>query len=173
MPIVFKALRPAAPPSAPAYDAAVNAARDPAFYRGGAVPDTMDGRFAMLATVVALVELRLETDGDEGRAPSVALTEAFITDMDVQMREQGFDATLSKQVRSLVGSLASRVDRWRTLLATSGDWDEAVRASVYRNDPVADAALAATTGKLRQLVASLAAAPLDRVVAGAWAGVGA
>ena len=48
-----------------------------------------------------------------------------------------------------------------------------MRASVYRNNPVADAALAATTEKLRQLVASLAAGPLDRVVAGSWAGVGA
>ena len=42
------------------------------------MPDTIDGRFAMLATVVALVIVRLEISRGFGDAASVALTERFI-----------------------------------------------------------------------------------------------
>ncbi len=166
---LFKALRPAVPLSAPAYDAAVNTARAKDWYLAGAVPDTMDGRFALLSTVVALVTLRLEVEGDAGRAPSVALTEAFIADMDAQMREQGFDATLSKKVRSLVGSLASRIDRWRRLLAGDGNMDEVVRRSVYRDEPAEAEAVATTVRGLQNLRERLAALSLAEVVAGNWA----
>ena len=56
-----------------------------------------------------------------------------------------------------------------------GDLDTVIHdgQAIDLGEAVADPALAATTEKLRQLVASLAAVPLDRVVAGAWAGVGA
>ncbi|MDP9086214.1 MAG: ubiquinol-cytochrome C chaperone family protein [Pseudomonadota bacterium] len=139
------------------------------WYLAGEVPDTMDGRFALLATVVALVTLRLEAAGGDGVAASVGLTEAFIDDMDAQMRQQGFDATLSKQVRSLVGSLASRVDRWRRLIASSGDWQAAVRTSVYRDVPVNDDAVDYMTGKLRSLWDRLGATSLDDMLAGRFA----
>ncbi len=80
----------------------------------GGVADTLDGRFAVLASLAALAILRLE-DGDEDAVRhSVALTESFIADMDAQMREIGFgDPSIGKQVRFMVGALASRVDRWR------------------------------------------------------------
>ena len=168
MPSLFTRLRSAPPVSSAAYDAAVNAARSPHWYREGEVPDTMDGRFSVLATVLALGTLRIEAEGDRYRAAAVALTEAFIADMDAQMREQGFDATLGKQVRHLVGSLASRVDRWRRALAGEGDWSETVRRSLYRDDPVNDQALAHAAGECRALVDRLAALDIAAVVAGRW-----
>jgi cytochrome b pre-mRNA-processing protein 3 len=166
---LFKALRSAPSLSAPAYDAAVNTARARQWYIAGAVPDTMDGRFALLATVVALVSLRLEAEGDAGRSPSVALTEAFIDDMDAQMRQEGFDATLGKKVRHLVGSLASRVDRWRRLFGGGGSWNEVVRRTVYRDEPAEDAAVASTVIGLKDLRDRLAGLSLTEVVAGKWA----
>ncbi len=166
---LFKALRSAPSLSAPAYDAAVNTARARQWYIAGAVPDTMDGRFALLATVVALVSLRLEAEGDAGRSPSVALTEAFIDDMDAQMRQEGFDATLGKKVRHLVGSLASRVDRWRRLFGGGGSWNEVVRRTVYRDEPTEDAAVAWTVIGLKDLRDRLAGLSLTEVVAGKWA----
>jgi cytochrome b pre-mRNA-processing protein 3 len=168
---LFARLRPAAPVSSAAYDAAVNVARAKHWYLAGEVPDTMDGRFALLATVVALVTLRLEAAGEDGVAASVGLTEAFIADMDAQMRQQGFDATLSKQVRSLVGSLASRVDQWRRLIAGEGegDWQAVVRRNVYREAPISDGVVDYTTGKLQALCQSLGAASLDDVLAGRFA----
>ena len=74
---------------APLYKAVVAEARRPDWYRQGRVPDTLDGRFDMVAAVLSLVLLRLEEEGDAGRAPSAHLTELFVEDMDGQLRERG------------------------------------------------------------------------------------
>src|SRR6185295_16287598 len=54
----------------PLYAAIVAAGRDPAWYREGQVPDTIDGRFDMVAAILALVLLRLEREGDRNRKDS-------------------------------------------------------------------------------------------------------
>ena len=129
-------LRPKAPDAGALYDAVVAEARRPAWYQEGAVDDSLDGRFAVLSSLAALAILRLE-DGDEDAVRhSVALTESFIADMDAQMREVGFgDPSSGKQVRFMVGSLASRVDWWRRARAGELDWHDAVRLSIYRDEP--------------------------------------
>ena len=116
------------------YSAVVAEARRPAWYREGAVADSLDGRFAVLSTLVALTILRLE-EGDEAAVRhSAALTESFIADMDAQMREEGFgDPSIGKQVRSMVGALASRVDRWREVRTSADGWDKAALFSIYRD----------------------------------------
>lgn len=129
-------LRPKRADAGALYGAVVAEARRPAWYREGAVADTMDGRFAVLSSLTALTILRLE-DGDEDAVRhSVALTESFIADMDAQMREEGFgDPSIGKQVRSMVGALATRVDWWRRAREGALDWNDAVRFSVYRDEP--------------------------------------
>ena len=129
-------LRPTAPEAGALYDAVIAEARRPAWYREGGVADSMDGRFAVLSTLTALAILRLEECSEESVRHSVALTESFIADMDAQMREEGFgDPSLGKQVRLMVGALATRVDWWRRARAGELDWSEAVRLSIYRDDP--------------------------------------
>jgi cytochrome b pre-mRNA-processing protein 3 len=129
-------LRPKAPDAGALYDAVVSEARRPAWYREGAVGDSLDGRFAVLSSLAALAILRLE-DGDEDAVRhSVALTESFIADMDAQMRQAGFgDPSIGKQVRFMVGALATRVDWWRRARSGELDWNDAVRLSIYRDDP--------------------------------------
>ena len=56
------------------FDTVTAKAREPHWYVEGTVPDTIDGRFAVLATVTALVLVRLEAGGDTGNAVSVALS---------------------------------------------------------------------------------------------------
>jgi cytochrome b pre-mRNA-processing protein 3 len=145
-------LRPKGADAGALYNAVVVEARRPAWYREGAVADTMDGRFAVLSSLTALAILRLE-DGDEDAVRhSVALTESFITDMDAQMREEGFgDPSIGKQVRSMVGALATRVDWWRRAREAELDWNDAVRLSVYRDDlPEAETAVTYSTEALRR-----------------------
>jgi cytochrome b pre-mRNA-processing protein 3 len=102
-------------------------ARAPHWYRDGGVADTVDGRFAILATITALVSVRLERAGDA----SVALTERFIQVMEAEHREMGVgDPKLGRTVRKLVGALARRIELWRLSVA-DGDWNGAVQASVY------------------------------------------
>ena len=134
------------------YNAVVAEARRPAWYREGAVADSMDGRFAVLSSLTALTILRLEDGGEEAVRHSVALTESFIADMDAQMREEGFgDPSVGKQVRSMVGALAARVDRWRIAKADPAQWDDAVRFSIYRNQsPDSEAATTFSSEALRR-----------------------
>jgi len=54
----------------PLYATIVERGRDPAWYAQGGVPDTLDGRFDMVATMLSLVLIRLEREGDPGRLPS-------------------------------------------------------------------------------------------------------
>ena len=110
-------------------------ARRPDWYREGAVPDTIDGRFAMLSTIVALILVRLEREGERGNALGVALTERFIEAMESEHRELGLgDPTLGKTVRKLVGSLARRTDLWRGAVAGATGWPQAARESLPATD---------------------------------------
>jgi len=152
---LFPRLTPDASRGAALFEAATAEARQPHWYVAGQVPDTLDGRFRMLATVVAVIAVRLESAGDEGDAASVALTERFIEAMEAEHREIGLgDPTLGKKVRKLVGSLARRVELWRSATASESGWEQAVRASVYPDEPDA-AALAHAAAALRELWARL------------------
>src|SRR5438270_7622917 len=89
-------------------------ARSPPWYLDCGVAYTIDGRFALLATIMALVLVRLESEGEPGDALSVTLTERFIEVMEAEHRELGLgDPALGRTVRKLVGALASRVALWR------------------------------------------------------------
>lgn len=151
----------------PLYTALIARARQPAWYVEGAVADTLDGRFAVLATLVALAILRLEDGSDTALRGSVALTESFITDMDAQMREEGFgDPSVGKQVRSMVGALASRVDRWRHARGGEIEWADAVRFSIYRDSPPAAAAADHVGAALRAFNDRLCAASDEDLLEG-------
>lgn len=132
------------------YAAIVSAARAADWYRIAQVPDTIDGRFAVLSSLLALADIRLGRGDEAARAVAPLLAEQFIADMDVQMREAGFgDPGLGKQVRMMVGSLASRVERWQRAIDGGGAWNEAVVPSLYRDDPPDDAAIEAGSDLLR------------------------
>jgi len=132
-------LRPKGPDAGALYGAVIAEARKPSWYREGKVPDSLDGRFAVLSTLTALTILRLEDGGEDSVRHSVALTESFIADMDAQMRQEGFgDPSIGKQVRSMVGALAVRVDLWRGVRDSDSGWDEATRFSIYKGEPPAD-----------------------------------
>lgn len=116
------------------FDLAVGEARQPHWYREADVADTIDGRFAMLATVTALLIVRLERGGEAGAAASAALTERFIEAMDAEHRQLGMnDPGLGRKVRKLLASLGRRVGSWRAATAGGRDWSETTRSSVYRD----------------------------------------
>jgi cytochrome b pre-mRNA-processing protein 3 len=120
----------------PLYRAIVAAGRDPHWYALGQVPDTVDGRFDMIASILALVLIRLENEGDKARTESVLLTESFIDDMDSSLRQIGIgDFVVGKHVGRLMGALGGRLDAYRSALAGDGDLTDAVRRNVFREAP--------------------------------------
>ncbi|WP_394648760.1 ubiquinol-cytochrome C chaperone family protein [uncultured Sphingomonas sp.] len=124
----------------PLYDAVVARARLPHWYLDGAVPDTLDGRFDMVAAVLAMVLLRLEDD-PQGAAPVAQLTEQFVDDMDAQVRQIGFgDMVVGKHVGRMMGMLGGRLGAYRDGLA-GGDLDGALVRNLYRGVAPDDAAL--------------------------------
>lgn len=157
---LFRGLTATPVASAALFETLTGEARRPSWYVEGEVPDTLDGRFAVLATVVALALARLERDGDASNAASVALTERFIEVMESEHRELGLgDPTLGKTVRKLVGMLARKTELWRGALAGEIEWLEAARQSLYKK-AVAPAALCHSGEALERLSARLAATPL-------------
>ena len=112
-------------------------ARLPHWYVAGGVPDTLDGRFAVLATVTALVMVRLEGSEDGADTASVSLTERFVEIMEAEHRELGLgDPGLGKKVRKLVSALARRVDLWRSAVAAD-DFSGAAAASLGTDEGTA------------------------------------
>ena len=126
------------------YAAVVAEARRPAWYRVAGFPDTIDGRFAVLTNLLAIADVRLERGGDDARALGPRLAEAFIADMDAQMREAGFgDPSLGKKVRRMVGVLAGRVEDWRHAVEAPESWDSVARSNLYGDAPPAETAVKA------------------------------
>jgi cytochrome b pre-mRNA-processing protein 3 len=147
---------------APLYAAIVAAGRDPGWYREGQVPDTIDGRFDMVAAVTALVLLRLEALGEAGRAPAVLLTELFIEDMDASLRQIGIgDYVVGKHVGRMMSALGGRLAAFR-----DADFAGATRRNVFHDSPPSEEALALVAGRLERLAGALGGTSLAALAEG-------
>jgi cytochrome b pre-mRNA-processing protein 3 len=150
----------------PLYDAVVAEGRRPAWYRDGGVPDTLEGRFDIIAAVLAMVLIRLEMEGERGRQVSVLLTEVFIDDMDGSLRELGVgDMVVGKRVGKLMGALGGRLGVFREGLE-GGGIEAAVRRNVFRDSPPSGEAVEFVTARLTGFSEALAAVPLEQVLRG-------
>src|SRR5258705_2814100 len=69
------------------YVALVAQAREPAFYREGQVPDSLDGRFELVTLHAFLVLRRLRAEGSAGTRLAQLLFDRMFVDMDESLRE--------------------------------------------------------------------------------------
>ena len=130
---LFPRLTPRPPRGSALFEALVGEARQPHWYLVGKIPDTLEGRFAVLATIVALTTVRLEHGGEAARESAVALAERFVEAMDAEHRQMGIgDPALGKIVRKLVASLGRRVERWREAVRDGERWAETVTDSLFQ-----------------------------------------
>ena len=152
---------------APLYRAVVARGRDPSWYREGGVPDTLDGRFDMVAAVLALVLIRIEVEGEAGRDPSVLLTELFIDDMDGTLRQIGIgDYVVGKHVARMMSALGGRLDAFRQA-RTAGAFAGAVRRNIFHESPPSEDAVDWVAGRLEAFADALDAASLEALLGGA------
>jgi cytochrome b pre-mRNA-processing protein 3 len=119
------------------YMAVLAAARRPPLYLTYGVPDTVQGRFEMVALHIFPVLHRLtENPGDD---PELArlITERFVDDMDGALREMGVgDTAVPKRMRTLYESFAGRIAAYRRAL-DQGDLAEAIQRNVFPDKPEA------------------------------------
>lgn len=156
---------PPAPPFDALWQRIVAIARTPRWYTAGAVPDTVDGRFDMVALVLSTVLVRLERE--DATREQVILTERFVDDMDGNLRQIGIgDMVVGKHVGRMMGALGGRLGAYRAALDAGGDMEEALLRNLYRGAHPGEAALGWTAAEVRRLAAAVDAAPLDRLLAG-------
>lgn len=149
----------------PLYNAVVARARAQHWYLDGAVPDTVDGRFDMIATLLAIVMLRLEAE-PAGGDPAARLAERFVDDMDGQLREIGIgDIIVGKHIGKMMSMLGGRLGAYRDGLA-AGDVAPALIRNLYRGVTPDDAALAHVRGSVMTFHAALATTPMTKLIAG-------
>jgi cytochrome b pre-mRNA-processing protein 3 len=119
------------------YNALVEAARAPLFYERFQVPDTLDGRFDMLALMLSAAVVRLEADGEGTRPLRTRLREVFVDDMDETMRQIGVgDLGVGKHVKKMMVAFEGRflVYREALLAADNALLAKLIERNVYRRD---------------------------------------
>lgn len=114
------------------YGTIVAQARRPAFYLGYGVPDTVDGRLAMIVLHLALVLRHLAEASDEARDFGQALFDTFCRDMDHNLREMGVgDLAVPRRMRRIGEEFYGQSAAYGQALA-AGD-REALQAALGRN----------------------------------------
>ena len=142
----------------------VRTSREPEWYAHCGVADSVDGRFDMIAVVLAQVLLRMEQS--PALAPqSALLTEWFVADMDRQLRETGVgDLMVGKHIGKLMSALGGRIGALREAMGQS---DAALASVLARNVAlVADAPRFALAVRVRALANDLAALDDAALLAG-------
>src|SRR5215469_4474671 len=163
--MIFRLFRhdPRARTIAALYGAIVAQARRPMFYRALGVPDTVEGRFEMVALHLALLCRRFGREGESGRSLSQGVFDMFCRDMDDNLREMGVsDLRVPKTMRKLGEAFYGRLAAYDRGLADDGD--EALAAALARNVLGGAAPSAARlAGYVREAARSLDAVPIAQL----------
>jgi cytochrome b pre-mRNA-processing protein 3 len=150
------------------YAAAVAAARDPWFYQALGVPDTLDGRFDLVALHAFLLIQRLRDAADPGPTLAQAVFDAMFSDMDHNLREIGVsDLSVGKRMRAMWEAFHGRANVYAATIRTADR--EALEAALARNvwrGAAPDDAAALLAGIVLAQTAHLAEQPLAALASG-------
>jgi cytochrome b pre-mRNA-processing protein 3 len=152
-----------------AYARIVERARDPAFYADWGVPDTLDGRFELLALHAFLVLNRLKRE-PAASAFAQELFDTMFADLDNALREMGAgDLGVGARVKAMARGFYGRVVAYERGLAEDGALQAALRRNLFGTARPGEEPLAAAALYARRQIAALAAQPLAELLAGAVA----
>lgn len=150
----------------PLYAAIIGEGRRSFWYEAGEVPDTIDGRFDMIAAILSLVLIRLESEESTAQE-TTWLTELFISDMDGQLRQIGIgDMVVGKHVGRMMGALGGRMAAYREGLGGRADFGQALTRNLYRGEAPGQQALERVADALRNFEGNLARTETANILAG-------
>ncbi len=149
------------------YTAAVEQARSAPLYASLGAPDTVEGRFEMVALHVYLIMRRLKGD-DAARQVSQHLFDAMFQNMDDSLRELGVgDLQVGKKIRKLAENFYGRIGAYEDALRPDEPQDALARAlgrNIFENETAPKAA--AFAEYVRKAEQSLAQQPAARIASG-------
>lgn len=147
------------------YEAVVAQARQPAFYLHCGLPDSLDGRFEMIALHSFLVLRRLRALGPEAEAIAQSFVDTLVLDLDRSLREMGVgDLGVGKRVQRMAAGFHGRITAYdQGLAAGSGELEAALRRNVFGTTSPEPGQVSAMAAYLRREVA---AAPDPGLLAG-------
>ncbi len=150
-----------------AYARIVERARDPAFYLRWGVPDTLDGRFEVLALHAFLMLNRLKRDHEETAAFAQALFDTMFADLDRGLREMGAsDIGVGRHVKAMAAGFYGRIAAYEQGLGDATALVGALRRNLYGTTTPSETQLAAMADYTRRQAAALAAIPVAVLLAG-------
>ncbi len=150
------------------YITVVEQARRPGFYRHCGVPDTVDGRFDMIAMHAFLLLRRLKRDHRQTADLAQALFDLMFADMDQNLRQMGVgDLGVSKRIKFMAKAFYGRLAAYEAgLAADDAALADALRRNLFRKTDPRNGDVAAIVRYLRREAAALDALGLEPVMAG-------
>jgi cytochrome b pre-mRNA-processing protein 3 len=114
-----------------AYRRVVEQARQPRFFSEIGIPDSLDGRFELIALHAFLYLRRLRREQPESAALGQRFLETMFADFDRSLREMGTgDLSVGREIKRMAQGLYGRIDAYERGLASDG---EALKAALARN----------------------------------------
>lgn len=114
------------------YDSIVKQARQKEFYSSYSVPDTVEGRFEMVALHLFLFVQRLKSENQKDHNVGKLVLETFFSEMDATLREMGVgDMGVPKKMRKISDSFFGRAYSYSEALE-SGDIEQ-LKKAIERN----------------------------------------
>jgi cytochrome b pre-mRNA-processing protein 3 len=111
-------------------------AREPRFFSGLGVPDTMDGRFDLVVLHAWLVLVRLQAAGETQAAQ--LLTDALFVGFDEALREQGVsDMGMGRRMKAMANAFYGRLSAYGAA-NTDDEMAQALARNVWRGAAVDD-----------------------------------
>lgn len=150
------------------YTRIVEQARQPEFYVTWGVPDTVDGRFEMIALHAFLVLHRLKREGTAAADLAQALFDVLFLDMDVGLRELGVgDLGVGRRVKAMAAGLYGRIAAYEAGLEQGSETlVAALRRNLYGTVEPGDRELRTMAAYLSREAAELAARDRAGLMAG-------
>lgn len=146
-----------------AYASVVEQARAPDFFLRLEVPDTLDGRFEMIALHMFLVLSRLKTDHAAADEFAQALFDAMFADLDRGLREMGAtDMGVGKRIKEMATGFYGRIAAYQKGL--EGDdpmLSEALKRNLYGTVQPSAGAVAGMARYVRGQTERLARLPVE------------
>ena len=144
------------------YVSIVEQARAPDFFLRYEVPDTLDGRFEMIALHMFLVLNRLKAEHDATEEFAQALFDAMFADLDRGLREMGAtDMGVGKRVKEMAKGFYGRIAAYERGLAGDDETlSEALKRNLYGTTQPRPASVAAIVRYMRAQAQALARQPV-------------